>query len=127
MRIHLMRAKPSYVHDDLWGSYGNGIYSPAYVLASVTSQERMIRWCFLVSLGISLPFHAIGQQANNLTSDEQLGRPYVALFDTFNLPSSPRDVKLLRPAIEHDRKQEIQNCEKNKKHLQSQLESVRGG
>ena len=87
----------------------------------------MIRWCFLVSLGILLPFHAIGQQANNLTSDEQLGRPYVALFDTFNLPSSPRDVKLLRPAIEHDRKQEIQNCEKNKKHLQSQLESVRGG
>ena len=87
----------------------------------------MIRWCFLVSLGLLLPFHAIGQQANNLTSEEQFGRPYVALFDTFNLPSPPRDVKLLRPAIEHDRKQEIENCEKNKKHLQSQLESVRGG
>jgi len=87
----------------------------------------MIRLSSLCCLGLLFSVHAIAQEPNQLTGEEQLGRPYVALFDTFGLPSSPRDVKLLRPTIEGEKKQEVANCGQEQERVHSQIESVRRG
>jgi Peptidase family M48 len=87
----------------------------------------MVRRSLLLCLGLLLPCRTFAQDGHNLTPHDQLGRPYVALFDTFGVSSSPIEVKLLRPSIEQEKKQEIDRCEKDEKRLQAQLESVRKG
>jgi hypothetical protein len=87
----------------------------------------MIRRSSVLCLGLLFPFYAIAQEPNNLTAEEQLGRPHVALFDTFGLPSPPRDVKLLRPTIDGEKKQDVEKCRQEKERLYAQIESVRRG
>src|SRR5437667_10954366 len=54
-------------------------FAPAYVLASVTSQQLMFQRYYAFCLGLFIPLQAVAQEASNLTPYERLHGPYVAL------------------------------------------------
>src|SRR5215510_1189633 len=65
--------------------------------------------------------------ANSNTVGEQVDGPYVALFDVSRFGNPPHEVRLLRSDIEQERKQQIEACQKDEKHLRSQLDGARSG
>ena len=87
----------------------------------------MRRYYCSLSLILFLPLQAFPQETLNLSIRDQLDRPYVDLFGLTGPPYSQDEVKLLRSTVEEDRKQQIENCQRDEKSLQRQLDSAREG
>jgi Peptidase family M48 len=88
----------------------------------------MIRRSLLFCLAFSTSYQsAFAQERDTLTPTEHLGHPYVALFDTSDLPSSRKEVSLLRRDVEEDKKQQMETCAKDRKGLHRELDAVRRG
>src|SRR5262245_8697626 len=102
------------------------MYSPAYVFASTTSENRM-RCFYVVSLALLLSTQTQAQDTYKLTLREQLARPYVGLLELTGHQYPLHEMRSLRASVQQDKKREIENCRKQQASLREQLKSAHAG
>ncbi len=85
----------------------------------------MLRQCCALSLGLCIPLQSIAQEVHSLFLQEQLDRPYVALWELSNPSEYARDdVRSLKSQIEHERDRAIEKSHKSEEGLKGELDSA---